>query len=65
MQHVSQNGQKMRPCALSTKDGQPAIQWWRHGIAAEGEPSTVYEVTVYPTEKDRDAAFFGVAEAFQ
>jgi hypothetical protein len=65
MQHVSQNGQKMRPCGLATKDGQPAIQWWCHGNAAKGEPSTVYEVTVYPTEKDRDAAFFSVADPLQ
>jgi hypothetical protein len=36
--------------------GLPAIEWWRHGVAAAGEPSVVSTVQEYPTERARDEA---------
>lgn len=38
-------------------NGKPAIQWWRYGVAAAGEPSVVTEVREYETERDRFLAF--------
>jgi hypothetical protein len=34
-------------------NGLPAIIWWRPGVAAAGEPSTVTEVREYPTDAER------------
>ena len=49
--------QTMKPGEWGTKDGKPAITWWRHGQAAKGEPSIVTEVCTYATEVERvDAA---------
>lgn len=42
--------------------GLPAIEWWRHGVAAAGEPSVVSTVQEYPTEHDRDEAVFAPTE---
>jgi len=39
--------------------GKPAIEWWRPGVAAAGEPSTFTEVREYDSEDARLAAFFG------
>lgn len=36
--------------------GLPAIQWWRHGVAAAGETSVVTSIQEFPTEAARDAA---------
>lgn len=33
--------------------GKPAIEWWRYGVAAKGEPSVVTEVREYPDEQAR------------
>ncbi len=38
------------PQELGTKNGNPAVVWWRHGVAAKGEPSRVTEVREYATE---------------
>ena len=62
MQQTHQMPRNMRPCGLGTKDGQLSIQWCRHGIAALGEPSTVYAVTTYDSEVSRSAAYFEATE---
>ncbi len=48
----------MKPGAWGTADGELAIEWWRYGQAAKGEPSIVTEVRTYATEVERvDAAY--------
>lgn len=49
---------QLRPFEVGTKNGQPAITWWRHGVAAAGEARIHTEVHVYPSEQARDAALF-------
>jgi len=36
-----------------TKDGKPAIVWWRYGKASAGEPPIVTKVVTYECEDDR------------
>ena len=45
--------------------GLPAIQWWRHGAAAAGEPSIVTTLQEYPSEQARDAAVLAHNEEHQ
>ncbi|MBK6616543.1 hypothetical protein [Ottowia sp.] len=44
---------------VKSASGKPAIAWWRYGVAATGEPSTVTQVRVYATEEERYEAAFG------
>lgn len=46
-----------RPGEWGTTDGLPSIAWWRHGVAAEGEPSVVRRVQAYACDADRMAAY--------
>lgn len=54
--------QSMKPGELGTRDGKPAIVWWRYGVAARGEPSTVQEVRTYSSEAERYQAFQSARE---
>lgn len=47
-----------RVAAIGTKDGKPAIEFWRHGEAAKGEPSIVTRVQTFPDVASRDQALF-------
>lgn len=38
--------------------GKPAIEWWRHGVAAAGEPSVVTVVREYESDAARQGALF-------
>ncbi|MDT8992763.1 hypothetical protein RQP54_17960 [Curvibacter sp. APW13] len=42
-------------------NGLPAIEWWRYGEAAVGEPSVVTVVREYPTDSERLQALEGTA----
>lgn len=46
-----------KPGEWGTKDGLPAMVWWRYGVAHRGEPQIVSVVQTYPTEADRFAAY--------
>lgn len=48
--------------AIGTKDGKPAIEYWRHGEAAKGEPSVVTRVQTFEDVAARDAALLGDSE---
>ena len=40
-----------RPLRLGTgPTGKPAVEWWRHGFAIDGEPFIVTEVREYETK---------------
>lgn len=43
---------------VGTKDGAPAIEWWRHGVAVKGEPSIVTTVQLFTTIAERDASYY-------
>lgn len=47
----------MKPGAWGTKEGKPAIVWFRPGVAARGEPSTVQEVRTYTNDAARFDAY--------
>jgi hypothetical protein len=49
---------KLKPGNFGTKNGLPAISWWRYGRAAAGEPRVVTEVRTYPDEQARYDAYF-------
>ena len=40
--------------------GKPAISWWRNGVAAKGEASTVTQIRIYGSEAER---FDAIAKA--
>lgn len=42
-----------KPGEWGSKDGKPAIAWYRPGIGAKGEPSVVQEVRTYASEEKR------------
>ena len=48
---------QLQPSQIGTKNGKPAIAWWRHGVAAAGEPRVVTEVRTYPDVATRDQVF--------
>lgn len=50
----------MKLGSFGTRNGVPAIQWWRYGEAAKGEPPVVTVVTEYPDTASRDAVVAGV-----
>lgn len=52
----------MTPCGFGTRNSLPAMQWWRRGIAAQGEPSVVFAVTTYETEGARSDAYLAAVE---
>lgn len=54
---------KEKVSAVGSKDGKPAIEYWRHGVAAKGEPSVVTRVQVFPDVATRDASLFHAANA--
>lgn len=33
--------------------GKPAVAWWRHGVAAKGEPPTVTQIRIYANDAER------------
>jgi hypothetical protein len=52
----------MKPGKFGTgPNGKPAIEWWRHGVAAKGEPSVVTEVREYADEQAQLEAFSSAA----
>lgn len=46
-----------RPGEWGSRDGQPAIVWWRHGEAAKGESAMVTHVKMYSSDAERFEAF--------
>lgn len=52
----------MKPGEWGTKDGKPAITWYRPGIALRGEPSTVQQTRTYASEEERFDAHQRAAE---
>lgn len=63
MQQDTPNIDNMRPCGFGQgRNGLPAIQWWRNGVAAAGERSIVTAVTEYPDIEARDRAYFEAVE---
>lgn len=56
-QQKNSNEKRMKPGEWGSKDGKPAIVWWRYGEAVKGEPSVVTEARTYETEADRYAAY--------
>jgi hypothetical protein len=51
------NAKAKKVCGFGEKDGLPAIQYWRYGIAAKGEPRIVLSLQTFPTIALRDACF--------
>lgn len=49
---------KWKVSAVGIKDGLPAIEYWRHGVAANGEANIVTRVQTFVDTKTRDAALF-------
>lgn len=39
--------------------GRPAIEWWRYGAAAKGEPAVVTVIREYDSEQSQLSALFG------
>lgn len=52
----------MKPCGFGSREGLPAMQWWRRGVAARGEPAVVFAVTTYETEAARSRAYLAAVE---
>jgi hypothetical protein len=54
---------EMKPGQLCRgPSGKPAIQWWRYGIAREGESSIVTQVREYEDEQSQLNAIFDNGE---
>lgn len=52
-----------RPGEWGSRDGQPAIVWWRHGVAAKGESAMVTHVQTYDSNDERLVAFLAFEQS--